>query len=248
MNSNRVAVITGAAQRIGAAIARFLHRQQINVVIHYNQSQVEAQALADELNAVRDDSAVIVQGDLCDEATYTKPIKVATDHWGRLDILVNNASLFLHAPFAGATLQDWDLMFGANSKACYFLSQAAAPWLLKQHGCIVNIGDIYAQVPKFEYSIYSMTKAVIDSMTKSLAQELAPHVRVNAIAPGPILKANTNIPTLDKPIGGLLAHEVTADDIAHAVYFAIENQFMTGEIIAIDGGKRVNNLTETPQA
>ena len=238
---NRVAIITGAAQRIGAAIARYLHHQQINIVVHYNLSQAQAEDLVGELNKLRADSAVMVQGDLCDHSIYANLTQAAQDAWGRLDLVVNNASLFLHTPFAAATQQDWDLMFGANLKAGYFLSQSAAPLLLAQGGCIVNISDVFANIPKFEYSIYSMTKAALDSMTKSLAQELAPSVRVNAIAPGPILQPNTNIVTTHKPSGALLTYEVSADDIAQAVYFIMESRFMTGEIITIDGGKILNN-------
>ena len=237
-----VSIITGGAKRIGAEIARYLHDHHYNIVIHYNKSFAEAKALAADLNKLRIDSAVIVQGDLLNENSYIDIVNAAINQWGCIDVLINNASLFLHTPFLKSNSAAWDNMLTTNVKASYFLSQLVAPHLSKNKGSIINISDIYANIPKYEHSIYSLTKAALNSMTKSLAQELAPNIRVNAIAPGAILLANTNTMPEIMPDTSLLKYKPCAKDIAEAVYFAMQHKFLTGQIIQIDGGASVNNF------
>ncbi|PHQ80708.1 MAG: pteridine reductase [Coxiella sp. (in: Bacteria)] len=237
---DHVALITGSAKRIGAGIARHLHGQGYNVVIHYHTSEADAEALCDTLNQKREQSAVSVQGDLRDDDCYASIIEQALVPWGRLDVLVHNASLFLQTPLDEATTEQWDRMHTTNLKACFFLSQLAAPHLRQTKGCIVAISDRYAKVPKYQYSIYSMTKAALNSMVRSLAQELAPEVRVNAIAPGSMLVANTNVPAAGvNNQNALLDKAPEVEDIAQAVLFAVQSQYMTGQVITIDGGQSI---------
>ncbi len=237
---NPVVMITGAAQRIGAAIACYFHQHNYNVVIHYHHSRTQALSLAAELNHRRAESALTVHGDLVDASGYVDMINVALAQWGRLDVLIHNASVFHYTPFRQASIADWDLMLTTNVKACYFLSQAAVSFLLQSRGCIITISDIFADIPKYQHSIYSLTKAAVNSLTKSLAQELAPYVRVNAIAPGHILPPNTNREVEVCEQDSLLDYTPSGNDIAEVAYFVAKTPYLTGQIITLDGGKSIS--------
>lgn len=239
----KVVLITGAARRIGAATARLLHQENMNIVLHFNTSKTDAKKLCDELNQTRKNSAVIVQGDLSQTKNLSKIMKEATQAWGRLDALVNNASQFIKNKIDTVRESDWDYLLNTNLKAPFFLSQAALPQLKKNQGCIVNITDIHAERPLSGYCIYSVSKAGLLMLTKSLAKELGPTVRVNAVAPGPILwpegknklSAKIKKEILDRTV---LKREGNAQEIAKAVLFFVkEANYVTGQVLAIDGGR-----------
>jgi pteridine reductase len=243
MADNKVVLITGAAQRIGAVTARYLHAAGFNIILHYLSSRSPAQALQKELNSKRENSVVLVQADLLANNALTALAKEAYNAWQRLDVLINNASSFYRTPIGSANDQHWDDLFGTNVKAPFFLSQATAPFLRKTHGCIINMVDIHARQPLKEYSIYSMAKAALETMTKSLARELGPEIRVNGVAPGAILWPEhldevTKQRILSKTF---LKRKGEPDDIAKAIRFIIEDApYMTGQIIAIDGGRSLS--------
>ena len=237
---NRVALITGSAKRIGATIASYLHARGFNVIIHFSRSLTEASALCKSLNQKRPNSASTLQADLIEFESYETLINRAVSTWGRLDVLINNASLFLHTPLAQASITDWDRQLAINTKACFFLSQHAAAHLKAATGCIINISDARSNFPKPGFPIYALSKAALDSLTLSLAQELAPTVRVNAIAPGPILTPNTNHPISHSGRHHCLVdHTPTGEEIAMTAQFIIDNPFLTGEIIRVNGGKHL---------
>jgi pteridine reductase len=240
VETSSVALITGAGVRIGAAIAQSLHADGFNVVIHYLHSGEPAQALALELNAIRANSAMTVQGDIREVASCTEIVANASAWHGRLNVLINNASTFYTTPLGDATLAQWDDLFGSNLKGPFFLSQAAAPALRLNGGSIVNILDAYAARPERDYPIYTAAKAGLMSLTRSLALDLAPQVRVNGVAPGSILwptdepDESTKLETLrDVP----LQRMGSTQQIARAVrYFVSEGNYVTGQILAVDGG------------
>ena len=241
----RVVLVTGAARRVGAAIARRLHQAGANLMVHYHHSEREAQVLRDELNALRGDSVALIQADLTNISGLVEMIRNTVARFERLDVLVNNASTFHATPLGEIGESDWDSLVGTNVKAPLFLSQAAAPHLRKSQGCIINITDIHAERPLKNYAVYSLAKAALAGLTLSLARELGPEIRVNAVAPGPILwpeddsfnelaRQRVISHTLLKRAGDPL-------DVANAVYFlAAEAPYVTGQIIAVDGGRSVN--------
>jgi len=186
-SSPKVALVTGAAKRIGAEIVRQLHQENFNLVIHYHQSKQAANELADELNEDRENSALCLAADLNDLTQVNHLAEQAQQHWQRMDLLVNNASSFYPTPIGETSEDDWNQLINSNLKAPFFLAQALAKKLGEYHGCIINIADIYADRPLKKHSIYSIAKAGNVMLTKTLAQELAPLVRVNGIAPGAIL-------------------------------------------------------------
>ncbi len=240
---NKVAMITGAARRIGAAVAETLHREGMNVVLHYNASEEEAQVLCEKLNGIRVNSAATLQGDLLepeiDKSLVTKAYKV----WGRLDLLVNNASRFYRTPFGKVTEYAWDDLMISNLRAPFFLAQAAAPYLAENKGRIINIADIHSWRPMKNYSVYCISKTGVLMLTKSLAKELAPNVIVNAIAPGSIIwpeGENSLSPEEKESIISKtpLGRSGTADDIARlALFLARDADYITGEVFAVDGGR-----------
>ncbi|SFP67129.1 pteridine reductase [Nitrosomonas cryotolerans] len=242
----KVILITGGAKRVGAAICRKLHRYGANLVIHYRASLAAAQALQAELNQKRPDSVVLVQADLLDTRLLPDLIDKAAARFGRLDVLINNASSFFPTPLGECTLETWDDLIGSNLQAPLFLSQAAAPYLRQQRGCIVNIVDIHADRPLKNYVIYSAAKGGLASLTRSLALELAPEVRVNGVSPGPILWPEdgelTNEAARQAIIEAtLLKRTGEPEDIARTVRFLIaEAPYITGQIIAVDGGRSIN--------
>jgi pteridine reductase len=243
--SGKVVLVTGSAKRVGAAIARRLHREGASLMLHYRGSEREAKALRTELNAARADSAALVQADLLDVSGLSEIVKNTVGRFERLDALVNNASAFFPTPVGEMTLASWDGLVGANLRAPLFLSQAAAPHLKKTGGAIVNITDIHAERPLKGYVIYSIAKTGLAGLTRSLARELAPEVRVNGVAPGAIVwpeDGSWDDLTRQRIVSHtLLKRTGDPDDIARAVYYLIaEAPYVTGEIIAVDGGRSIN--------
>jgi pteridine reductase len=238
----RVALITGAARRIGAAIARRLHAAGWDVALHCRRSRKELDALIAELERVRASSALALEADLDDVDALAPLVAKTVERFGGLDALVNNASAFYPTPIDLATPSQWDELFAANARAPFFLAQAAAPHLAERNGAIVNLVDIYADKPLAEHPIYSMSKAALASMTKALARDLAPDVRVNGVAPGAILwpDAGKNDAEQRAVIERTPLKRIgTPDDIASAVLWLLDAPFVTGEIVRVDGGRHL---------
>jgi len=240
----KVALITGASRRIGAEIARTLHHAGMNLCLHYRSSEKEARQLADELLAIRQDSVITLSLDLLQTDELPGLVKQACTHWGRLDALVNNASTFYPTPVNDISEQDWDILMGSNLKAPLFLSQAAAPELAKHQGSIINIIDIHAERPRRKHVVYSMAKSGLLAMTKSLALELGPDIRVNGVAPGAILwpeneaDQQAHQAILEKTV---LKHAGKPTDIANAVLFLLRDApYITGHMLPVDGGRLLN--------
>lgn len=245
MSAARVALITGAGRRLGAAISAGLHDAGYHVVLHCRQSVADAEALAETLNAKRMNSARVIQGDLRDVAALPQLVATAFSFWGTLDVLVNNASAFYPTPFETATDAMWEDLLGTNLKAPFFLARSAAPYLTSTGGTIVNLCDIHAEHTLEGYSIYSISKAGLVALTKSLAKELAPSVRVNGVAPGAILwPESASNPDEETQILARvpLARIGSPGDIANAVVFLVDRApYVTGQILAVDGGRSLFN-------
>lgn len=240
---DKVALITGGARRLGAAITTRLHADGYRVAIHCQQSTADAEALAARLNALRAASALTVQGDLGDLATPARLVAAVAAHWGRLDALVNNAAVFEPLPLAASTPAAWTDTLDVNLRAPFLLAQAAAPLLTVAQGAIVNLTDIYADRPKAGFAIYCVSKAGLAGLTRALARELAPAVRINAVAPGAILWPEgaaeaTQQALIDRTP---LARCGEPTDIADAVSFLLGARYVTGQIIAVDGGRSLND-------
>ncbi len=240
---NKVAIVTGAAVRVGAQIARHLHQHDFNVMIHYHQSKAAAEALAAELNTQRADSAATVQADLNNIAEVNYILEACLSHWQRLDVLVNNASRFYRTPLASVTENQWDDLINSNVKGAFFLSQAAAQALKDTEGCIINITDVNTLRPQQDYSVYCIAKSGLEMLTKTLAQDLSPEVRVNAIAPGSVLMpvegSGMDADMCEQAIENtLLKRRGNPEVIAKTVLFlAQEADYMTGQTLFLDGGK-----------
>ena len=240
-----VVLVTGAARRIGAAIARRLHSSGARIVLHCHRSRAEADALAAALNAARGASAAVVQGDLLDLASVSRIVEESARAFGRLDGLVNNASSFYATPFGRISQREWEDLMGSNLRAPLFLAQAAAPRLREAKGAIVNIVDIHSERPLKDFVVYSIAKAGLAGLTRSLALELGPDVRVNGVSPGAILwpEGGKHFDPGEKrrieeqtPIGRIGSPE----DIAGAVkYLLFDAPFVTGQILAVDGGRGI---------
>ena len=237
---NRTVLITGAAKNIGATIAKELHSSGMKIIIHYNHSQKEATKLVDELNDLRENSAIKIQADLKKKECYSMLINAALDFTGKIDVLINNASAFYPTPLNDINEKNWNELININLKAPLFISKLAAESLKENNGCIINITDIHASNPLINHAIYCISKAGLIILTKSLAKELAPNIRVNAISPGAITwpdgmdsetKENIINQTVLKKMGN-------AEDIAKTVIFLIEDaSYITGQILNVDGGK-----------
>ncbi len=241
--AGRVALVTGGAQRIGAEICRSLHREGMDLVIHYRSSAAAAEKLRDELQQQRPESVLLLQADLQQSAELPKLI-VQIHAWrGRLDLLVNNASSFYPTAVGETTEGQWDDLMGSNLKGPYFLSQAAAPLLQATDGSIVNMVDIHAERPLSGYPVYSMAKAANAMMVKALARELGPEVRVNGVAPGTILWPQEGLDEQQKEqilARTALQRPGEPADIARTVLFlARDAVYITGQIIAVDGGRSI---------
>lgn len=239
-------LVTGAARRIGAAIARRLHGSGMSAVLHCHRSRAEADRLCDELNALRAGSCIVVQQDLLDVAGLPGLVERAAAAFGRLDALVNNASSFHPTPVGAITASEWDDLIGSNLRAPLFVAQAAAPWLARSRGAIVNIVDIHAERPLKDFVVYSVAKAGLAGLTRSLAIELAPDVRVNGVSPGSILWPDEGAhfaPAEKERIVSQtpLARVGGPEDIAGAVkYLLFDAPFVTGQILAVDGGRAIH--------
>ncbi len=240
----KVVLITGGAKRVGAATCRRLHAAGANLMLHYRVSAGEARLLQAELNHQRKDSVALIQADLLDVAKLPSLVDQTVQRFGKLDALINNASSFFQTPVGEITPAAWEDLIGTNLRAPLFVAQAAAPALKKTQGSIVNITDIHAERPLKNYVVYSVAKAGLVGLTRSLARELAPEVRVNAVAPGPILWPDDE--TFDElSRQRIISHtplkrEGTPEDIAKAVHFLIaEATYVTGETINVDGGRHV---------
>ncbi|QJR12480.1 Glucose 1-dehydrogenase [Usitatibacter rugosus] len=241
-----VVLVTGAARRIGRAIAMTLHAAGARVILHCHHSCDEAETLAAELDAVRASSAAVVSADLLDAAGLPDMIGIAASTFGRLDGLVNNASSFHATPMGSIGAREWDDLVGTNLRAPLLLAQAAAPHLRKARGAIVNIVDIHAERPLRDFAVYTVAKGGLAALTRSLAVELAPEVRVNGVAPGAILW-----PEDGKHFSGSERARIEAQtplgrignpaDVAGAVkYLLLDAPFVTGQILAVDGGRSLS--------
>ncbi len=242
----KVVLITGGARRVGAAICRNLHAHGANLMVHYRSSAKEARALQAELNLKRADSVALIQADLLNLSMLPNLVGDTVKRFGRLDAVINNASSFFPTVVGEINNKAWDDLIGTNLKAPLFLLQAAATQLKKNHGCIVNIVDIHAERPMKNYVVYSTAKAGLVNLTRSLARELAPEVRVNGVAPGAIIwpedEAWSDELSRQRIINSTLLKRVgDPEDIAKAVYFLIADApYITGQIIAVDGGRSIN--------
>jgi pteridine reductase len=241
--TGKTVLITGGAKRVGAAIAREMHGAGANLTIHHRKSSAAAATLAAEFNGLRPNSAAIVQADLLDVARLPSLVEFAVKSFGSLDVLINNASTFYPTPVGEITLAAFEDLIGTNLRAPLFLSQAAAPALRNSGGLILNIVDIHALRPLRNYTVYCTAKAGLHMLTRSLAKELGPEVRVNGISPGPVLwpegsgddrsRAKIIERTILKRMG-------TPADIARtALFFAAHAPFITGQVLAVDGGRSV---------
>ncbi|MBI4984600.1 MAG: pteridine reductase [Rhodocyclales bacterium] len=243
MNAEPVVLITGAARRVGAEIARTLHAAGARIVLHYRASAAEAEQLAGELNALRPDSAATAQADLRDAASLARIVRLSVERFGRLDALVNNASSFFATPLGAVTETAWDDLIGSNLKGPLFLAQAAAPHLVASNGVIVNIVDVHAERPLKGYPLYCAAKAGLQGLTRALAVELAPDVRVNGVAPGAIAwpEAGADFPPPERE--AIVAHTLLKRigqpaDIARTVKFLVfDAPYITGQVINVDGGR-----------
>lgn len=242
----KVVLVTGGAKRVGASICRRLHKLGAGIAIHYRSSETEARALQDELNALRPDSTAMFQADLLDPNAAPQLVRAVVERYGRLDALVNNASSFYATPLAQIDERQWHDLLGTNLKAPLFLAQAAADELRRRHGCIVNIVDIHAERPMQGHLLYSVAKSGLVALTKGLAQEMAPQIRVNAVAPGVIVWPEGEEWQEEERRRKIVAHtllkrEGEPDDIARTVQFLIADApYITGQVIAVDGGRSIN--------
>lgn len=243
-DDQRVALVTGAARRIGAAIAETLHSQGWRVAIHYRHSEQEALELAGCLTDKRDESAAVFRADLDQVSACEELVPRVAKHFGRLDLLVNNASSFHPTPVGETTPEQWDGLMNSNLKAPFFLAQAAAPSLAETCGSIVNLADVHAERPMPGYPVYSVAKAGLVMLTRALAVELGPSVRVNAVAPGSILwpegehgDAVAKPELLEKTA---LKRQGAPADVAGAVAYLADADYVTGHVLVVDGGRSLN--------
>ena len=238
-------LITGGAKRVGAAICRRLHAAGARLMLHYRSSAGEARLLQAELNRARADSVALIQADLLDIAKLPSIVEQTVLRFGRLDALVNNASSFFTTTMGEIEPAQWDNLMGTNVRAPLFLAQAAAAPLRRSQGAIVNITDIHAERPLKHYLVYSTAKAALSGLTRALARELAPEVRVKAVAPGPILWPEADDSFDEVSRQRIISHtplkrEGEPDDVARAVHFLLaEAPYVTGETIAVDGGRGI---------
>jgi pteridine reductase len=241
--TGKTGLVTGGARRVGAAITRRLHAAGANVLVHYRDSDADADQLIDELNALRPKSAQKVKAELLAPIAPRALVSAALEGFGRLDILVNNASSFFPVALGAIEASHWEELMGSNLRAPLFIAQEAAAELAKREGAIVNIVDIHAERPLKGYPVYSIAKAGLAALTRTLAIELAPKVRVNGVAPGAIAwpedgqfePAERERVIATTPLG----RTGTAEDIAQAVHFLACAPYVTGQILAVDGGRSI---------
>ncbi|MDG5500740.1 pteridine reductase [Marinobacter sp. BGYM27] len=244
--SDAVALVTGAAQRLGAATAEHLHTRGLRVIIHCRSHGAEADALAAKLNLQRPDSATVMQADLTEPDAINKLAINACAYWQRLDVLVNNASVFYPTPTESASLEDWDVIMHSNLRAPFLLGQACVPALRQSKGCIINLIDIYAERPLADHPLYCASKAGLAMLTRSWARDLGPDIRANGVSPGAIMwPEQDDAVTLDYQDRIVNATSLkrtgNAQDIASAIgYLACDAPYVTGQILAVDGGRSLN--------
>lgn len=240
-NSRPVALITGAAKRVGNAIARTLHAAGYDLALHYRHSRSEMDALCSDLERARGNSTFPIAAELADVENLPSVVAQTIAHYGRLDALINNASAFYPTPVGTVTAQQWNELFASNAQAPFFLSQAAAPHLKSSQGCIVNIVDIYAERPLPRHPVYCMAKSALAMMTLSLAKELGPEVRVNGVAPGAVMWPESGKAYADQQElveRSALKRAGAPEDVAKAVLFLTRDAtFTTGQILRVDGGR-----------
>lgn len=243
--AGKVVLVTGGAKRIGASMVRAFHQHGATVVVHYQTSHIEAQALQQALNQLRAESCWLVQGDLSDITTHNRIIAEVLEQAGRLDVLVNNASRFYPTPLGNITERQWDDLVGINLKVPLFMVQASQQELMANQGCIINMVDIHGLRPLPEHPVYCAAKAGLVMLTQSLARELGPDVRVNGIAPGAILWPEQGMSATAQE--ALLAKTALlrageANDIARlALFLAKDADYITGQIFPVDGGRMLNH-------
>lgn len=243
---SKVVLITGGARRVGAVTCRMLHAAGANLMLHYRSSAEEARALQAELNAARPNSVALVQSDLLNVSLFASMVSETVNRFGRLDVLINNASSFFPTPIGEITEEAWDDLVGTNLKTPLFLSQAAATPLKRTHGCIVNIVDIHADRPMRNYAVYSAAKGGLLALTRVLASELGPEIRVNGISPGPILwpedeRWSDELARQRIIHSTLLKRVGEPQDVARTVRFLIyDAPYITGQVIPVDGGRSIN--------
>ena len=240
---DKVALVTGGAQRLGAVIATRLHEAGMKLVIHYRSSDEAAHALQDTLHHKRGDSVVLVKGDLLTVGKTRHLVGQCLEAFGRLDVIVNNASIFHSTPVGSVTTVDWENLIGINLRAPFFLVQEAASELRSNRGCVVNMVDIHGRIPLKDHIVYSIAKAGLISLTRALARELAPEVRVNAVAPGAILwpEGDDNELAHQRVISNTPLKRIgSPEEIADAVMFLISvADFTTGHVFPVDGGRSI---------
>jgi pteridine reductase len=240
-NPRPVALITGAARRVGGATARHLHAAGYDLALHYRNSAQAVEVLCAELEASRAGSTLAIRGELADIERLPELVEATLTRFGRLDALVNNASAFYPTEVGSATMQQWNELFASNAQAPFFLAQAALAALRKSQGCIVNMVDIYAERPLAGHPLYCMAKAALAMMTMALAKDLGPDIRVNGVAPGAVLWPESGMDYADQ--NDLVARSAlkrigTPDDVAIAVLYLIRDaRFVTGQILRVDGGR-----------
>ena len=238
MKRKKVALITGAAKRIGAAIAARLHDDDYNVVIHYGNSIDAARNLQQQLEGNRADSTHLVSADLSNIQEVLHLAKTAVNAWGTVDVLINNASCFYPTPIGETSGEQWSTILDVNLKAPYILCQQLRKTLCESHGCIINITDIYADRPLQLHSVYSASKAALVSLTKSMAAELAPEIRVNAVSPGAILWPANDSTDTDAILSRIPLNRCgSPKDITDAIHYFLNSDYVTGQILRIDGGR-----------
>ena len=250
MTESKVVLVTGAAKRIGASIARTFHSNGYKILIHAKNSMLEAKNLCSEFNRVKKNTAVALCADFDSQSETIELANAALSYFGRIDVLINNASMFYPTPLIEAKPTDWDSLFNSNVKAAFFLSQALYPELTNRHGSIINIVDAHVDKPLQNHVLYNMAKSALKSMTKTLSLEMAPRVRVNGISPGAILwpedleqKDNEETQSRKKEILDSIPMKRigSAEDISNLAYFFAENgQYITGQIIKVDGGRSLS--------
>jgi pteridine reductase len=239
-----VALITGAGKRVGAVIARTLHAAGYDLALHHRHSAADAELLAASLERQRSDSTFVLQAELAELEALPGMVQRVLARFGRLDALVNNASAFYPTPVGSATLAQWNELFASNAQAPFFLAQAATPALREARGAIINLVDIYAERPLADHPIYCMAKAALEAMTRSLALDLGPDVRVNGVAPGAVMWPSDGKPYDDQQ--AMLARTPlqragSPEDVAGAVLWLLRDApFVTGQIIRVDGGRTLS--------
>ena len=241
MDKKKVVLITGGAKRIGACIARYFHAKGFYVILHYNSSAKEAEQLKSDLLSIRKNSCRTIQANFSDESSIDSALKDILDSTERLDVLINNASGFFPTPIESATKEEWLTLLDTNATVPLLLIKSLKPLLEDSKGCVINISDSEVDSGIPEYSLYTAAKAALESLTKSLAKELAPNVRINAIAPGIILWPEDGALDEEKKAEIVnkiaLGREGEPDDIASATYLLYKSTYMTGQVLKIDGGR-----------